>query len=229
MKTHRISLGLPNPEKACRIFVHVMLVLLFAHLAATVLENLFGIDEAFGLLPLFHFDAEQNLPTFYSVVLILLAACCMFAAREQSPVLYKGIRFRDMIGILLILLATDEFASIHERIGGSLALILPTDGIFHHTWLIPYLCLGALLAPLGLQWFVKESRSVQFGVALGGCIFLLGAVGLEMISGLVHSSSLSADMVARITFATSTFEELLEMTGMLVVLITMYRELLAIE
>ncbi|MEO1027783.1 MAG: hypothetical protein AAFX02_01880 [Pseudomonadota bacterium] len=202
-----------------------ILVLLTAHLATTGLGHITGITEGFGLLPLFNFDAEQNIPTFFSVVLILMSAAFVFLSPHRTDDRKTPPRWITwVITAALIFVALDEFASVHERIGGSLALILPTSGIFHHAWLIPYLALCAIFAPTGWVWLRSHPIATQAQIALAAGIFLTGAVGMEMVAGILEAANLTPSATSTLSFFAMTLEELLEMSGMAVFLLATFTQ-----
>ena len=62
----------------------------------------------------FHFDYEQNAPTVYSVILILLAALVCYAISKST---LTDRRYWLTLSIIFAYLAIDEFVIIHERIG----------------------------------------------------------------------------------------------------------------
>ena len=85
--------------------------------------NVGGIKHGLGLIEpirtLIHVDLENNVPALYSVVLLL-------GASFSSAMNYSAARTRQehratawiVLAVLFLVLALDEFASLHERLNG---------------------------------------------------------------------------------------------------------------
>lgn len=219
------SIRLPDPGLVFASIALCIAALAATHMGTAALGHFTGITEGFGLIPLFDFDAEQNIPTFFSVLLILACAvCALFARPIDKSRLPSWLPLFVSAGLFLI--ALDEFASVHERVGGSLALFVETSGIFHHAWLVVYLIILAVLAPIGIKWLMSFDRQFQVRVVAAAGLFLFGAVGLEMASGLIVTADLEHGAESALGFLAMTAEELLEMTGMSLFLLTLYSNIL---
>jgi len=221
-----LKISLPNAEQLDRYLAIAIGALLIGHLATSILSTVAGVSEGFGLIPLFDFDTEQNLPTYFSVQIIVASAICVLAHtlhKRSSGLAWSGVGIA--IAAVIFLVSVDEFASVHERIGGSLSYYVETEGVFHHAWLIPYLFAAVLLAPIALKWLLSLPATLAIRVVYAGSLYLFGAVGLEMIAGVIESSSsISENVQAASLFATMPMEECLEMAGMALFLVFMFEE-----
>ncbi len=220
----QLSLSLPSALRVGLFVFIVICVLLTGHLAGAILSNMLGIGEGFGLIPLFNFDTEQNLPTFFSVLIILASALCVVAHTYYKGANSAAYRWEGfLIGALIFFIALDEFASIHERIGGSLSYYMETDGVFHHAWLVPYLVGVVLFAPIALKWLSSLSWRLRMRICSAGMLYIGGAVGMEMVAGLIETNGALLEQTRyTLLFTAMTLEECLEMSGMGLFLIYMY-------
>ena len=103
-----------------------------------------GHDRFYGLAWLFYVDNEQNIPTFFSVFLLLFAALLLLIIavlernRTASHVLHWAIL---SLGFLYI--AADEFIALHERLVKPMRKLLGDGnlGVFYFAWVIPGMAL----------------------------------------------------------------------------------------
>ncbi|UZO80481.1 hypothetical protein NBT05_16205 [Aquimarina sp. ERC-38] len=124
--------------------------------------------------------------------------------------------FWVILGILFLFLGLDELLRIHEKIGQATSKVLDTSGIFYYAWIIPYVSVLLILSFLLLRPFLQLPASTRNGFMMAGGLFVLGAVGLEMISGWYEDTYNIADYNLYRTlpiFFMYTVEELLEMIG----------------
>jgi len=171
-------------------------------------------DELFGLVDLFDFAIEGNIPTLYSAVAILFCSALLAHANWHRP---DGRRFYWLgLTILFLFLAIDEGAAIHEAVGSYLGRSLSAKGFLYYLWVVPY---GIATVVLGLVFlkFVRElpkNTRVRFIVA--GVIFLTGVLGIEMLGAR------EADLHGTETVAYCIFYSLKEMLEMLGIILFIY-------
>lgn len=163
---------------------------------------------------IFDVNAEANVPTWFTVALMIFAGAVAAAAGlVLHPTSRQAGRFFLALAAVLLLLSLDELVSLHERLGDVGAAAVGGSAL-HFTWVVP----GALLALMLLVSLVVGGRSLpqaigrQLGVAL--TIYLTGALVIEAISGQVLIAY--GDRAAYLLV--TGVEELLEMLGILLVL-----------
>ncbi len=125
------------PKQIFTKFLYLIVILLFANVVGIVSKFYFGHDYIYGLIPLFDFKAEMNIPTFYSsFALIVCSILLWLIAIKHKKV---GSSYFPWMGlaVLFVFLSVDETASIHERISGSVKELLNTSGLFFYAWVIP--------------------------------------------------------------------------------------------
>ena len=190
----------------------VLAVLVAANLTGIVVEWSTGHDNVYGLLPLFDFNTERNVPTFFSSVLLACSALLLLALGrlhgaangERAPWIWLG-------GIMAFL-AVDESASIHERLTAPVREALGASGIIYYAWVLPYSVLLVVLL-LALRGFLlRLDRVDRRRILTAGGVFVLGAIGVELLSGVVDESRGKENLAYALLY---TVEETLELCGVI--------------
>ncbi len=172
------------------------------------------------LVRLFNLDVEWNFPSVYNTTLLLFSAClfaCIAWFERQG-----GLRFRRRwwgLAGLFFIASLDELMSFHEQLSSPVRAITGADGFLHYAWLLPAFLLLAILLVMYLPLFI--SLSSPFKMRFGGAavLYLLGAVGLEMIGGKILDS-LSIDSLS---YSLETqAEEILEWAGLLLLVDSLF-------
>lgn len=165
-------------------------------------------DDIVALLSL---SEEQNLPTFYSAVLLLFAslASALLAgasrAKRWEAVAWWGL----CAGFFYI--AVDEVLQFHETWGAN----IHTTGVLHFSWVIPAAGLLAVLAVLYAPFLLRMPARERNWLILAGVVYVTGAVGLELPLGVWTEEKGDKTLgYALIDWV----EETLEMTGIVLYL-----------
>lgn len=192
----------------------VIALLLIANLCVLFVQHILDHPEVWGLVPLFHFDREQNLPTFFSALMLLSSSgLLMLAAQKARQASEKALPWA-LLAMVFLFLSIDETASLHEKLDALIHHYTATSGVLHYAWVAPYglavLALSIVLAP----WFFRLQKRLQILFALSGAFYVGGALGVEIISGLYYSSAAEgAEVKTLFGDLLATIEELSEMTG----------------
>lgn len=160
--------------------------LLILNLAASYFRYVLGINSI--VFKWFLFGEEQNVPTYYASTLFLACATlallvCVSRARARET--YAG--HWAVLAAIFTYCALDEMIEIHERLVKPVRALFHTKGLFYWAWVIPFgvLLVIFVLAYLGfLKNLPKGPRTL---VVAAGAIYVLGAVGIEMLGGRYYS------------------------------------------
>lgn len=181
-----------------------------------------------GLSRLFDLDSENNIPTWYSSTALFLCAILLGLIAHQKR--QQGDRFANhWVGLsgIFAFLSLDEAASIHELFI-PLGKALGTGGILTFFWVVPA-CIAVLVIGL-IYWkfFLNLPFKTRRLSAISVACFLGGAIGLEMVAGYyisMHPDIVmwhqSADWHGLTLSAIMIVEELMEMTGIAVLIYTL--------
>jgi len=185
-----------------------------AHVIATVVRKALG-DGWRPVTNLFELDREFNVPALFSASMLLFcgALAGLIARRETVQRLRKGWW---VLAVGLVYMAADETFSIHEKFSKPVNAWVdrsPFAGndFLYHGWLLPYLVF-ALIAMVAMWHLLKALPwSNRRWFFLAGGVFLAGAMGVELIAGLVLSDSSHEGNVVYAGLV--MLEESLEMVG----------------
>lgn len=127
------------------------------------------------------------------------------------------------LSVIFLFLSIDEIGSVHELLVGPIRSHFDTSGLLFYAWVIPYgiglLCLIAIYA----RFLLRLPRKTLSWFVSGGCIFVLGAIGLELFGGRIHDDIGLDGSIAHVVGEDAlkfsilyTIEELLEMIGVVI-------------
>jgi len=181
----------------------------------TRFNPLFGETVLFRLFDVGH---EMNFPTFFSsFVFILLSYLSLFLGIKEKGF---GCRFKNwfpwfFLSFLFLFLSLDEFFQIHENLTYITQSFIPTKDFLSFAWVLPYGTMVVLLVFYLLPFFFRIKRKQRNILFFGAFIYLLGALGFEMISA--HYYEIGGPWHKGFIRA-SSIEEILEITGLCIAL-----------
>jgi hypothetical protein len=207
-----------SPQDTKKLFAglvifEILLVLIFA--ADTLLGH-----PIRPIRILFDLDGEGNIPAWFSSVqLFIVGLVFLLIGRQTNPDQRPSALLFLILVLGFIFLSADEAASIHEKITGALKDIqwVPRFKGDHGIWVFIYPLIGftlflAFYRQLIAMW--NRYRYTTLIMAAGMGIFLIGALGLEIISFQFLRSG-SFPLLYKVEVA---FEEFFEMLGVSVIL-----------
>ncbi len=195
-----------------------ILFLLLAHIMGVVSRLYLGHGYAYGLVPLFDFGAEKNIPTLYSSFAIIIASMLLLVITLMHK--KQGTSWLPWAGlaVIFLFLSIDEIASIHERLGGPVRETLDTSGLLYFAWVIPYGVALGIFVIAYLKFLIDLPRKTMVLFVASGSIFVLGAIGFELLGGR-HFELYGRENIMYSVYYTC--EEFLEMLGIAVFIYTL--------
>ena len=205
-----------NPYAVARALGVVAFLLVLASIGGQLTKYLLGHDRVYGLVPLFYVDAEQNIPTLFSVLLLLCAALLLavitvLKKQQKDP----DVASWAILAVGFLLMAVDEAVSIHEKLITPVRGLLGEGplGIFYFAWVIPGIAVVLIVTLLLLRFLLRLPANTRFTFIAAGTLFIGGAIGMELVGGryteLHGHENLTYSMIAAV-------EESLEMAGVIV-------------
>lgn len=209
------------PKKVSVILCIIVLFLTIASVTGQYYKMFVGADPfILKIVDKLDLDLESNnLPTWYqSSTLLLCSFLLLIIALIRREVKDKYSRFWGMMALGFLYLSMDEAVAIHEQITVPLRHALDAHGIFFFSWVIPIIILIPIALAISFK-FLKDLPSwlfIMFVVA--GVIYLSGALGMEMIGASYYEKNIEPfGNTINFTYCLlTTFEEVLEMSGMIV-------------
>lgn len=198
----------------------ILLFLLALHLVAVYMNHYLpkpasNITES--IVGWFDFNGEGNFPTLYSALLFFISAMLLYLITINEHQEKRKIKWR-ILCIVFIYLGVDEGVIIHEKFISIVRSffefleISPSD-LFHYGWIIPYGIIFIVLGIYLLDFLKNLPLKTRKLFILSGLIFVIGALGFEMLGGR-QDKLYGRDNLAYVVYY--TFEEFLEMTGLIV-------------
>ncbi len=155
------------------------------------------------LRQLFDVDRENNLPTWYSAFLLLVATALLWLCARQRKA--EGDRWSGQWLALaggFLLMSLDEVAGVHETI----------NSVIEVTWAIPAALLVPVLGLAFVPFLLHLPRRTAFRFVLAGAIYLAGALGVEIFGNSLSVQSLRDTLQYNLA---TLVEEALEMLGVI--------------
>jgi len=206
------------PRNIFTKFLYLILILLFANVIGIVSKFYFGHGHIYGLIPLFDFNSEKNIPTLYSsFALVFVSILLSFIAAIHKR---KGSFYFSWLGlaIIFLFLSIDEIASIHERFGAPVRESLNTSGLLFFAWVIPY---GIALMVFVIAYFkflISLPKKIMTLFVVSGATFVAGAIGFELLGGRQFELYGKNNLIYSFLY---TCEEFLEMLGIVIFIYTL--------
>jgi hypothetical protein len=181
----------------------------------------FGRGNIYGLIPLFSLDREANIPTIFSTLLLASSSFLFYylGRQVQSDDIKASKKFKFM-SFLLAFVALDEISSIHELLTEPLKALGDFDGIFFHSWVIVFIPLLLIIFIYLFRFILSQPKEFRNGLILAACIYVSGALGMEMIEGFFSSTH---GRMTLLTAILSNIEEGLEIFGTIVLINTLVK------
>lgn len=190
----------------------VVSALLAVHLALTITH--YRVHELPWLVrQIFDVDEEDSFPTWYSAAALLLTAMTL-AVRTRGAYQTQDPWRKHWGGLAwgFLFLSMDEIAGLHETL----------NSVTPFSWAIPGAAVGLLVGVAYLRFLFHLPRPIALAFAIGGAIFLGGAVGVEWLT----EPFLENDALDTLPYNVWTaVEEGMEMGGVLIFLNALFKEM----
>jgi len=218
-----LSLELLSPTQTFKIQLFFIAVLVAASTIGQIGRHFYGATTMHGFIPFFYLDYEMNIPTYYSSIALLFASIMLAAMTGISFKQNARYRFHwALLSATFGILAVDEVVGFHEYPIDAIRSYLGVGGMLYYAWVIPAAFCVFAFGLFFLKFLRDLPASTRYLFILSGSIFVGGAIGVEMISGI------EADAAGEETLryaAIITLEETMEMLGVALFTFAVYREL----
>lgn len=179
--------------------------LIAIHVTLTVVH--FQIVEVpWYVRQLFDVDEEDSFPTWYSAAALLLTAVALWVNARRQRAAGSPWRWHwQGLAVGFFLLSIDEIAGVHETL----------NSVIEGSWAVPGAVLVAIIGSVYLKFLAGLDRRTAILFAIGGAVFVGGAVGVELYT----EPYLKDDQLNTMAYNLWTaVEEGMEMSGVLIFL-----------
>jgi len=184
--------------------------LLLANITGIISTHIFQHDYLYGLVPLFNFDREMNVPTLYSAAAILLASLLLFKIALHHKKHHTAYIPWFGLGCIFIFLAIDEASVLHEGLIVPVRESLNTSGLLFYAWVIPYGIGLMIFLAIYAKFLLSLEKRTMWLFITSGSIFVVGAIGFELLGGQHAEIHGRNNLMYSVIYSC---EELLEMLG----------------
>ncbi len=207
-----------------RRLLMVLTVLIFLALCTTFLK-VYTNDFWFftWLAEKFDLDMEGNFPSIYSGCALAFSALLLFVISKLEKLHQsKYSRSWTMLSGIFLFLAIDELVSLHELfVTEQVRKSMGLSGIFYFAWVLPASIMLVIFVVAFFKFLMHLNQKTRMQFILAGAIFVLGALGCEMIGGYVAEGYFEAKAIGAEVPRSSVYiynilvivEEGLEMLG----------------
>jgi hypothetical protein len=163
---------------------------------------------------LFGLSEEANIPTFFSTLILLFAAALLFSIAVHKRKNGDQFSFQwTFLSGLFFILALDETSSIHEKMIQEIRGTFNASGLFHFSWVIAAIPFVIILGLYLLRFILSLPKTTKTLFVLSATLFVTGAIGLEMLGGLIVDELTDAHYLY---WFVASLEEVLEISGVIV-------------
>ena len=206
-----------NPEGVTFFLIRIALFLACCSVIGQGVKFFLGHGSVYGLVQLVYFDEEKNIPTAFSIFLLLFSSVLLAVIyiiekrRGKSNTIYWIV-----LSIGFFYLAIDEAWSIHESWANlPIQNVVDTNGtgVFYFIWVIPGIVVALASFLFFLKFLLLLPIKVMRSFIFSGALYVGGAIGFELIGGYYagiygNNTTFSYTLIA-------TLEESLEMAGVI--------------
>jgi len=208
-----------HPEGVFKSLLCLVSVLLFMNILGLISSFYLGHGRLHGLIALFNFDSEKNIPTLYSSLALLFSSALLsiiaFIHKRNGSAYYYWLG----LAIIFLFLSIDETSSIHERLIIPVRESLHTSGALFFAWVIPYGIALIIFIATYLKFLIGLPKKIMVLFIISGATFVSGAIGFELLGGWqADLSGTDNNLVYSIFY---TCEESLEMLGIVIFIYTL--------
>lgn len=207
-----------SPQSITRPLSLIALLLIVANCFSLV-AMASGYGDMGGLVPLFDMGQEQNLPTFFSLFLAIVASALLLAISAIRRKIERPWKLWAGLSAIFLFVAIDDFTGLHEQLSQPVRELFGAHGLLFFAWIIPYGVLAMVLAGVYGRFVFQMPIQIRNGLLFAVTLFLAGAIGFEMLGGLLFEYS-QANKTTAYGMIT-TIAKSLEMAGMIVFIHTL--------
>ena len=211
-----------SPLKTTLFLLIIVTGLLAGDLVTQYIKYVYRNEAQFGFDRLFNLEGENNLPTWYSSLALLLASAMLAIIGLHRKQEAKSWAWHWLtLAIIFLCLSADEAASLHEMAASPihhwleskrhLESVLPVIGT---TWLLAGIPFAAIVFLVFWQFLLNLPAATRALFFVAGGLYIGGAIGLEALGGRYINQQGGGHTL---TYAMMvTMEEGLEMVGVIV-------------
>ena len=181
-----------------------------------VLNHGLGWENYDKVARIFHLNAEQSIPAYFSTVLLLFSSILLWIIGLRAS--GGNVKWK-ILSVIFLLMSVDEMASLHEKLIPLVRHFIGENQFFYWGWTLPA---GLFLVAFGIYFFPfwkNLPSSTRTGMMWAGIIYVGGALVLEFFESLYfYEIKTYKDVWLDLMIL---FEEIMEMAGIIIFIRTL--------
>ncbi len=172
------------PARFARRLALITLLLVVISTAGQLFKFTTGHGQVYGLIQLFFVGQENNIPTYFSSLIVLISAVLLgviasYKRREEDVFARRWA----VLALIFLYISMDEMASIHEMLIRPMRELFGTGGLLYFGWVVPFAALLVVFAWYFIRFWLHLPQPVKGLVAAAGLLYVGGAMGVELLGG----------------------------------------------
>ncbi|HSN72292.1 MAG TPA: hypothetical protein VLT59_12330 [Steroidobacteraceae bacterium] len=208
-----------------RLLLGAILLLVLLHIATIAPRIATPAVSPVYLWQIASLRTEAGVGTWFAVLLLafggLLAGAVAGRCFDRRDRVW---RWWALLGVCLLGASLEEVVGLHEQLDRTLTLDTgELTARITYQWILVGAPLAALLGIVFARFLFTRRPGVRWRLFTGGCLYVLGAVGIEILGGALAAGE-ATKVALELSYA---LEEALELTGAALVTVGVARELAA--
>ncbi len=200
-----------SPKRIVTFFSIIIVILVIASSSGQIIKYVKGHNYVYGFIPKFNLDEENNIPTYFSSFMLLVATflftiIAVLKKKRKDPYFMHW----SILAVVFLLISIDETASIHELCVGWMREMFHLKGLLYYGWIIPAFLLSIILIILYLKFFLHLSSKSKILFSAAAVIYVGGALAFEGIGGWYSNNFGEENLQYNLI---TTVEEIFEFAG----------------
>lgn len=199
-----------------RVLAMLSIIFVLLSVIGQIYKYEFNSGEERYLTHMFNVDKEDNFPTYFSTLMLLLSSFLFFIIGMAKHELSDKYKFHWLgLSFFFFLMSMDEILQLHEQLSSPIRQTIHSSGFFYFAWTIPAIIALTVFAIAYLKFLLHLNSRFRKLFFLSGFIYIVGALVLELIAGKFISFYGQANLQYSLI---TTIEESLEMGGIIILI-----------
>jgi hypothetical protein len=171
-------------------------------------------------------DEEGSVPAWLQSSLLLASALLWEVMARREGTERRSARAWRLLAFVFALASLDETIAAHEWLIDPLREAIGASGVLYYSWVLPGAVAAAVVAAVVLRPVFALPAAIRWRLIAAAALYLGGALGFELVGGALADDGSSSGLTYRLA---TQVEEALEITGVVLVVLTLLRLLASVE
>lgn len=146
----------------------------------------FGLETMLKDLRQIALDTEHCLGSYYSSLLMIIAAILMIVLGQKTKTRWRRIQWY-VLALIFTAMSFDESISFHEVLIDPLRSVFSFSSYLHFAWIVPGAVFVLAVGLAYIPFVFSMPSNIRNRVIASGALYVTGALGFEAIGGHFNS------------------------------------------